>query len=391
MLTGNDRFTSREIFHGLFGPQSLQLEKRRLAKAEWQTIHNQISSLLYCLAAAHSSEETQSSSSGSAAVLRVMEYLLRRYDIHVSSPHLLLLTCLPQHEAPFFARILQLVDLSAMPMWTWLRPYAAAGAPPLSRSAIANRASKDDALLVELLQLAKDIAMSESSSSRILSFVAATVAEALSKQAKGGTSSQLSEQTVRNVLPFVLSACGGGGEDVTEKQPLFLCCREWRGLGYILATVISENCTLGSAAREVIAVTMAKGALLIDKECDKNQEDHLEAATDTFLALSAFLIQNNDNRSNENLAGITLLKPKSVADEDAPKTIIGCELPRSTFLALCRHRLLASALGNAVQERNIDITGFLAAILGRAISHLSDERDGKRLGTQIIQSLVRMR
>lgn len=388
VLTGNDRFTSREIIHGLFGPQSLQLEKRRLAKAEWQTIHNQISSLLYCLAAAHSSEETQSSSSGSAAVLRVMEYLLRRYDIHVSSPHLLLLTCLPQHEAPFFARILQLVDLSAMPMWTWLRPYAAAGAPPLSRSAIANRASKDDALLVELLQLAKDIAMSESSSSRILSFVAATVAEALSKQARGGTSSQLSEQTVRNVLPFVLSACGGGGEDVAEKQPLFLCCREWRGLGYILATVISENCTLGSAAREVIAVTMAKGALLIDKEGDNNQEDHLEAATDTILALSAFLIQNNDNRSNENLAGITLLKPESVAEEETPKTIIGCELPRSTFLALCRHRLLASALGNAVQERNIDITGLLAAILGRAISYLSDERDGKRLGSQIIQSLA---
>ncbi len=412
-FTGHNQFVTKDFLQGLLGPQSLQVERRKLTKGEWDIIFNQISSLLYILATAHGNHSTTTT-----CVLRVLEYLIRRYDIHATkeTAHLLLLTTLPQHESSFFTRILQLVDLHSLPLWNWLRPYAATGAPPLSRSAVASRASKDDALLVQLLQLAKDIAtvstttQSSSSSSRILSFVGATVAEALSKQATtGNQGSMISEQTVRNILPYILSACGGDDVSTSNKpqQQLFLKCPEWRNLGFILTTILSENCTLGYAAREVIAVTMAKGSLLLDtgvyQEDNINHDydnEALEAATDILLAISAFLIPNTYKYysvdENNNFVGVRLLKTSTskvqkgntaaaAAEND---TVIGCELPKSTYLALCRHRLLASAFSNAVEGRNIDVTTLMAAFIGRALSYLSNEKDGKRLGSQIIQSLV---
>lgn len=426
-MTGNNQFVSHDILYGLLGPQSVQVERRKLTKGEWDTVCNQISSLLYRLSTAHDDGYT----SASSCVLRILEYLIRRYDVHATkeTAHLLLLTSLPHHESKFFTRILQLVDLHSLPLWNWLRPYAANGAPPLPRSAVAARASKDDALLVQLLQLAKDMATISTSgfnASRIISFVGATVSEALARQATTTTSGSnnpsgtrmVSEQTVRHILPYLLSACGGEPDEISSKHPsqvhhiLFLSCPEWRNLGYILTTVLSDYCILGYAAREVIAVTMAKGSLLLDnalrQKDDCDEEEALEAATDSLLAISAFLIPNStttflsDHSDHDNFVGIHLLntstshhkvtmkKNSTKPTTDTTTTIIGCELPKSTYLALCRHRLLGRAFSNATEGRNIDITSLLAAFIKRAISYLSDEKDGKRLGSQIIELLVRI-
>jgi len=322
-----------------------------------------------------------------------------------------------------------LVDLHSLPLWNWLRPYAANGAPPLPRSAVAIRASKDDALLVQLLQLAKDMAtisISGYNASRVLSFVGATVSEALARQATTTTTTSgvnnqsgtrmVSEQTVRHILPYLLSACGGEPDETSTKHPsqghqLFLRCPEWRNLGFILTTVLSDHCILGYAAREVIAVTMAKGSLLLDaalrQDDDYDEEEALEAATDSLLAISAFLIPNSTSAffsghiEHDNFVGIHLLNTSASHHKVSKKkknttkhtnndttTIIGCELPKSTYLALCRHPLLARAFSNAVEGRNIDITSFIAAFIKRAISYLPDEKDGKRLGSQIIELLV---
>jgi hypothetical protein len=269
------------------------------------------------------------------------------------------------------------------------------------------------------------ISISGHNASRIFSFVGATVSEALARQATttatSGVNNQsgtrmVSEQTVRHILPYLLSACGGGEPGETSNKHssqghhLFLRCPEWRNLGFILTTVLSDHCILGYAAREVIAVTIAKGSLLLDtalgQDDEYDEEEALEAATDSLLAISAFLIPNSTSTffsghiEHDNFVGIHLLNT-SASHHKVPKkknttkptnddttTIIGCELPKSTYIALCRHPLLARAFSNAVEGRNIDITSFIAAFIKRAISYLSDEKDGKRLGSQIIELLV---
>ena len=82
------------------------------------------------------------------ASLQIIEYLLRRYDIHArpNMASLLLQTFLPLQvcyptstTSSIFSRIVALVDLQSVPVWTFLRPLAARGAPPLSRVGLAKR------------------------------------------------------------------------------------------------------------------------------------------------------------------------------------------------------------------------------------------------------------
>ena len=56
----------------------------------------------------------------------MLEYLIRRYSVHVYSPRAFLLALLPNHESPYFRRALQLVNVAEDGLLRWLRSYARA-------------------------------------------------------------------------------------------------------------------------------------------------------------------------------------------------------------------------------------------------------------------------
>jgi hypothetical protein len=142
----------------------------------------------------------------------------------------LLICVLPFHEEPLFGRVLQLIDLARLPTFTFLRPYAAEGAPPPTRTILAKRASRDISLIKVYCEMAKsaaEIHASESDDlprrgvSRVISFSAAVLLEALNIQTSATGS--ISEPALRTLLPFVLSSCGDGGSK----------CSDWRGFGCV--------------------------------------------------------------------------------------------------------------------------------------------------------------
>lgn len=271
-LTNNDQFVSRPILGTLVGPQSLAFERGLATKQQNDDVDAIITELLLLLATTLGGHDASSSATSShASSLHVIEYLLRRYDIHArtDTAEVLLLSSLSHHEVqPYFHRVLQLIDLAELTTWSFLRPYAksvgAASASPAAttqtltnfvtptRTLFAKHASKNNAILSNLCFIARRAAQihrdeiiqatdtddedslsngiitqtpppppPRSGISRIISFAVAVIAEALDLQrhanddARGGA--PFAESTIRCLFPHVLSACGdvhydaGGG------------------------------------------------------------------------------------------------------------------------------------------------------------------------------------
>lgn len=235
------------------------------------------------------------------ACLQIIEYLLRRYDIHArpNTASMLLQTFLPlqvcyptSNTAAIFSRVVALIDLQTVPTWTFLRPFAARGAPPLSRVGLAKRVAKDDALVGVILNIGKvgrDVCVVEAEEMRnemmvdgengdgrggacvvrrgistLISFSASILVEALyhqSKSQEGGVKSGgaitpgVQESMVRKILPLVLAALksGGGDDDVA------MYCPEWKEWGRLLASTLALLSPLNDTVKEALCNSTAEG------------------------------------------------------------------------------------------------------------------------------------
>ena len=131
------------------------------------------------------------------ASLQIIEYILRKYEIHARDSNLLtvflpLITTYPQ----LITRVLGLLNLQSANggMWYFLRPYASAESPPVNRGVLAKGASRDEAVFGAIAKMGREA--SEASSweggpvrrgiSAVLSFSASVLVEALHIQSKKG-------------------------------------------------------------------------------------------------------------------------------------------------------------------------------------------------------------
>ena len=135
-----------------------------------------ILSLLTLLSTVFSSNEQgtgkTSYSSTSNLALHVLEYLIRRYDIHIrqNTAHALLLSIWPHYESlsnpqmtnlsfSVSNRILELINIAEISdqMWIFLRPYASSSMAPPTRSIFAKHCAKKDDLILQCCQLAQNM------------------------------------------------------------------------------------------------------------------------------------------------------------------------------------------------------------------------------------------
>ena len=206
--------------------------------------------------------------------LHIIEYLLRKYEIHTRplTSSMLLQTILPlqiihpsSYYTQLFKRVISLMDLTLLPTWTFLRPYVAQSAPSVNRNMLSKFVAKDDSLALCIANIGKygmeicikecklrmdeekednDMMMmqvdddgeggmmdNDNSKARtnstgalivrrgissLISFSASTLVEAIhiqssSKDAGIGGGGGVQESLVRVLYPLVLSACKSGG------------------------------------------------------------------------------------------------------------------------------------------------------------------------------------
>ena len=179
-------------------------ERGLLVAAENDKVDKRIEDLLFRISLVMSYSGS-SKNNNLVSCLNVIEYLLRKYDIHIrpKTASTMLLVMLPHHEEPYFLRMLQLIDLANLPEWAFLRPYAIPGAR-LGRSILAQQASKDVTLIRALGRLSQRNSKLPNSQ-QSLSFTAAVLVEALTLQTQRKGS--IEERTCQAILPFVVTAC----------------------------------------------------------------------------------------------------------------------------------------------------------------------------------------
>jgi hypothetical protein len=277
--------------------------------------------------------------------LHVVEYLLRRYDIHVrpKTAATALLVMLPHHENPFFLRLLQLIDLASMPAWAFLRPYAAPGAR-LGRQVLSKQASKDTAFVREICRLAHRNAKLQNCS-QSLSFTAAVIVEAITLQTR--QTGSINEQTCQSILPLVVSAC---------KQSKSEAYQNW---GYVVSSTIIENSVLAEEPRQVLVTSILQGL------GDASEMVVLNGLV-VVLTILAQPVDGLDSSARLPMIG-------------SPSTPLGHTMDKSTFQAMLKIDGLAARLGQLYSDEGIaDVAHWVASVLVLGWNRLLKKKDDKK-------------
>jgi len=235
VLLANESTTSSiicdEKYKKLMNLSSLQCERGLLTPPENQQLNRLIRPVLFWIGSILLNESSnRSPTSPYMNGLHVLEYLLRRHDVHIHNGRELILSLLPHHSEALFGRVLQLVDIASIPEFTFLRPYATPGTTVLPNKIIlATQTSKDKTMVKLLCDLAQFFGCQSSSSygrrNKVMSFVCEILAKALYLQVRRlGT---CEETTVRLMMPYLLQACSSADE-------------EFQAFGDILVSTLSE-------------------------------------------------------------------------------------------------------------------------------------------------------
>ena len=142
---------------------------------------------------------------------KTLEWLIRRYQIHVFNVSELVSAVLPYHETKFFARIVQLLTIAdPSSEWNWLHPLQKAGSP-LPRSALLQRCITDSSfffLVCDLVNHLLDSDVPASSSRTLLTFYCSTVVGCLE------IVDRVSEEFLGRLVPYVFRGLKAGIPDL---------------------------------------------------------------------------------------------------------------------------------------------------------------------------------
>lgn len=141
--------------------------------------------------------------------VRALEWLIRRFRIHVHNVRALLLTVLPHHESPLFRNVLNLIPLDKLTdEWKFLRPYHQSPTP-IPRHAVTYAATNNDGFFARLNEYTLETCRKQTSHPTLMRVWGSIVIEAVSSrlnQAKSGRQEiqrQRTEDVLHKVLPVL--------------------------------------------------------------------------------------------------------------------------------------------------------------------------------------------
>lgn len=205
LVSADERFKNYK--NDLFSHKSKELDRELMTGEENKHINSTISSYLRLL----------SGHLQLAASLRTLEYLIRRYKIHVYNFEDLILCSLPYHDTHAFVRIVQLID-TRNGKWKFLDGVKASGAPP-PRNVMVQQCVRDMGVLEALCNYASPAKKFQPSRS-VVSFCTAVVIEVL------GSITTVNTDVVQRILPFVISGLqpgSKGGSDHKAAALMIVC------------------------------------------------------------------------------------------------------------------------------------------------------------------------
>ncbi|XP_068676688.1 HEAT repeat-containing protein 1-like isoform X1 [Montipora foliosa] len=143
---------------------------------------------------------------------KVLEWLIRRFQIHTFNVDSLMTCVLPYHETNLFARVVQLLPIKhSSSKWHWLRPVQKAG-KPLSKTAFLQHCISDVSFLSLICNLVTEgmpLEMSPSSSRVLFAFYTATIVGVLHMMPA------VTEKFLTHLLPYLLK---GVNSHISELQ-----------------------------------------------------------------------------------------------------------------------------------------------------------------------------
>ncbi|KAM7273255.1 hypothetical protein ACFE04_027919 [Oxalis oulophora] len=185
----DERFRSYK--NDLFSTKSRDLDRELMTRADNDRINTSIASYLRLL----------SGYLHLPASHKTLEYLIRRYKVHVYNIEDLILSAFPYHETHAFVRIMQLIN-TGNTRWKFLDGVKTSGAPP-PRSVIVQQCIRDMGVLETLCSYASSTKKAQSSRP-VISFCTAVIIETL------GSITSLDSDAVKRILPFVVSGLQPG-------------------------------------------------------------------------------------------------------------------------------------------------------------------------------------
>nr|GMD68865.1 uncharacterized protein At3g06530 isoform X1 [Ipomoea batatas] len=195
LINTDERFGNYK--NDLFSHKSRDLDRELMGIEENNRINASINSYLWLL----------SGYLELRSAMLTLEYLIRRYKIHVYNKEELILCALPYHDTHAFVDIVKLID-TGNTKWKFLDDVKITCAPP-SRKAIVQQCVRDLGILDVLCDYATR-AKKIQPSRPVIGFCTAVVVEVL------GSLMTIDNDVVKRVLPYVASGLqphGKGGRD----------------------------------------------------------------------------------------------------------------------------------------------------------------------------------
>ncbi|KAK8952929.1 hypothetical protein KSP40_PGU017461 [Platanthera guangdongensis] len=184
LIEADDRFSTYKTT--LFNHATLDINREKMPPKEEEKLNKSICSYLQLLAGhLHL-----------PASLRTLEYLIRRYQIHIFNVEELVLCALPYHDTQAFVRIVQLLDFGNK-KWAFLESVKTSGAPP-PRKIIVNQCVHDKGVLEALCNYASPMKGFQHSRP-VICFCTAVTVDVL------GSIPKLDTDMLQRILTFVFN------------------------------------------------------------------------------------------------------------------------------------------------------------------------------------------
>uniref|UniRef100_A0A7N0TKI1 BP28 C-terminal domain-containing protein n=2 Tax=Kalanchoe fedtschenkoi TaxID=63787 RepID=A0A7N0TKI1_KALFE len=197
LVAVNERFANYKA--DLFSRRSKDLDREAMTVDENKQIDASIVSYLRLL----------SGHLYLSAAIKTLEYLIRRYKIHVYNYEELILCALPYHDTHIFVRIVQLINFGNS-KWKFLDGVKTSGAPP-PRNVIVQQCKRDMGVLKAVCTYASPVKKYQASKP-VVAFCTALVIEVLSSL------NNVESDSVQIIIPFVVSGLQPGLKGAQEHQ-----------------------------------------------------------------------------------------------------------------------------------------------------------------------------
>ncbi|URD79238.1 U3 small nucleolar RNA-associated protein 10 [Musa troglodytarum] len=299
----------RSYKDSLFSQTSLELNREKMVPKEEEKVNRSICSYLRLLSGYLQLH----------AALKTLEYLIRRYLVHIYNLDELILCALPFHDTETFVRIVQLLDLGNS-KWIFLEGVKASGAPP-PRQVVVQQCVRDKGLLETLCNYASPT--KEFQHSRpVICFCTAVAVEAL------GAIPKLDTDTVQRVLGFVFNGL----------NPAMSGNRDHKAAALMVVGLLATRATLSSKLIQSLIFFIARMA-----QHDANQSVDLpwlrviimalvtlvQSQSKQMLPKKTVLILREISRSEDSLLDTLLVMIEALPSKDLVEIIV------SKVLASC--------------------------------------------------------